>query len=306
MTIPEKWLLLLYGLPGKSGGARVSLWRQLKKSGALAFKTSASLLPDTAEHDERFQWLAQQVREAGGEATLLRVSEIEGVRPEELMRQFNEARAADYEVLRTGLSRLAAKKKPTAADCAELERCAQQFEEIRRVDFFECPRAQDVEMLLARAAGRDGKPKKAGLVLQAKKYAGRAWLTRPRPHIDRVGSAWLIRKFIDPMAKFVFATDPARHPEALPFDMAGAEFSHHGEDCTFETLVKRFGVDDATVRRIAEIVHDVDLGDEKFGRMEGRGLDLVLRGWAKANVSDEEILHRGGECFEALYLALAK
>ncbi|MBI5771235.1 MAG: chromate resistance protein [Verrucomicrobia bacterium] len=305
MTMPDKWLLLLYGLPGKSGGARVSLWRQLKKSGALPFKTAASLLPDTPEHDERFQWLAQQVREAGGEATLLRVSEIEGLRAEDLVRQFNEARAADYEALRPALSRIAGKKKPTAAERAEIERCAQQFEEIRRVDFFGCPRAQDVEMLLTRVADRDGNPGKAGAILQTRKYAGRTWLTRPRPHIDRVGSAWLIRRFIDPRAKFVFATDPARHPEALPFDLTGVEFSHHGEDCTFETLVRRFGVTDAAVRRIAEIVHDVDLGDDKFGRTEGRGLDLVLRGWAKENVSDQEILDRGGECFEALYLALA-
>jgi hypothetical protein len=306
MIRSEKWLLLLYGLPAKGGGARVRLWRQLKKCGALPFKTSASLLPDTPEHHERFQWLAQQVRDAGGDVTLLRVSEIEGLSSAAVVRQFNELRAADYDALRPGLAKLIAGKKGQAGGhfAAALEKLTRQFEEIRRIDFFGCPRAQDLRMLFQRAAALPQATGKAGPRLSPKQYARRTWLTRPRPQIDRVGSAWLIKRFIDPQARFVFADKPAEHPAAIPYDMFEVEFSHHGDDCTFETLVKRFNLTDQAVRKMAEMVHDTDLGDGKFQTTECVGLDRILKGWAQAGKSDEELIGLGSECFEALYQSL--
>jgi hypothetical protein len=155
-------------------------------------------------------------------------------------------------------------------------------------------------MVLQRAAGvRNGNSKKSP-TLTAKNFIGKTWLTRPRPEIDRVGSAWLIRKFIDPKAKFVFNTDPAGHPSAIPYDMFEVEFSHHGDDCTFETLVKRFGITDKAILKIAEMVHDADLEDGKFQTTSCVGIDQVLKGWAKSGLSDDELLKRGGECFDAL------
>lgn len=150
MSASEKWLLLLYRLPTKHSSARVSLWRQLKKSGALPFTTSASLLPDSTDHYERFHWFAQQVRDAGGEATLIRVTDVEGVSHADLVRQFNEARAKDYDVLTADLTKLIAAKKRKAGESfpTDLEKLVRQFEEIRKVDFFGCPRAQDAQMLL--------------------------------------------------------------------------------------------------------------------------------------------------------------
>jgi hypothetical protein len=142
--------------------------------------------------------------------------------------------------------------------------------------------------------------------LEAGKFVGRTWLTRPRPGIDRAGSAWLIRKFIDPKARFVFGMEPAKQPKALPFDMADAEFSHHGDDCTFETLVKRFGIADKAVLRMAEMVHDADLEDGKFQRYECIGVNRVLSGWAKSGLSDGELLGKGIECFEGLYRELTR
>lgn len=306
MSGTEKWLLLLYRLPTRNSGARVSLWRQLKKSGALPFTTSASLLPDSAGHHERFQWIAQQVRDAGGEGTLIRVTEVEGVSHADLVRQFNEARAKDYETLTADLTTLIATNRRKAGDSfpADLEKLVRRFDEIRKVDFFGCPCAQDAQMLLQRAAGVGGARGKAPPKLSAKKYAGRAWLTRPRPQIDRVGSAWLIRRFIDPQAKFIFANDPKQHPSAIPYDMFEVEFSHHGEDCTFETLVKRFALTDPAVRKMAEMVHDTDLEDGKFQTTECVGIDCLLRGWAKTGLTDDELLARGTECFEALYQSL--
>lgn len=308
MTVPKQWILLLYGLPTKKGAARVNLWRQLKKCGALALKTSAYLLPDKPEHHERLQWLAQQVRAGGGEATIIHVTEIEGLKHEEIVRLFNEARAADYAALLAPLNELIArnKKRLDESFAAELEKLTRQFDEIRKIDFFDSPRAQDVQMLLQRAAGlRNGKSE-SSLPLTAKKFVGKTWLTRPRPEIDRVASAWLIRKCIDPKARFVFAANPAKHPNAIPYDMFEVEFSHHGDDCTFETLVKRFGITDKVILKIAEMVHDADLEDGKFQTAECIGIDRVLKGWGKSGLSDDELLQRGGECFDALYQQLKK
>jgi hypothetical protein len=303
MRISNQWLLLLYGLPTKKSAARVNLWRQLKKAGALPLKTSAYLLPDQPQHHERFQWLAQQVRDGGGEATIIHVTEIEGLGSDDIVRQFNEARAADYAPLLESLNELIAqnKKKLGESFSTDLEKFTRQFEDIRKLDFFDCSRAQDAQMLLKRAAGLRGGKSKSAPMLSARKFTGKTWLTRPRPQIDRVGSAWLIRKFIDPKARFAFATDPKKHPDAIPYDMFEVEFTHHGDDCTFETLVKRFGITDKAVLKIAEMVHDTDLEDGKFQTTECMGIDQVLKGWAKSGLSDEELLKRGGECFDALY-----
>jgi hypothetical protein len=308
VTIPNKWILLLYGLPTKKSAARVNLWRQLKKCGALPLKTSAYLLPDKAEHHERLQWLAKQVRDGGGEATIIHVTEIEGLASDDIVRQFNEARAVDYAALLPALTELIARNRKRADESftADLEKLTRQFEEIRKIDFFDCSRAQDAQMLLKRAAGLRGGKSKNAPPLAAKKFTGKIWLTRPRPEIDRVGSAWLIQNFIDPKARFIFSTDAAKHSDAIPYDMFEVEFSHHGDDCTFETLVKRFGITDKAVLKIAEMVHDTDLEDGKFQTTECVGIDQVLKGWARSGLSDEELLKRGGECFDALYQQLKR
>lgn len=308
MTTRQKWLLLLYGLSTRSNTARVNLWRHLKKCGALPIKTSAYILPDEPQHHERFQWLAQQVRDKGGEATIIHASEIEGLAHEEIVRQFNQARGADYAALVPALTTLISKRKKQFDEsfAVNLERLTQQFEQIRAIDFFDNSRAQEVQVLLKRAAGlRDGKPALFRR-LRLKKFVGKTWLTRPRPQIDRVGSAWLIRKFIDPQARFIFGADPSKHPEAIPYDMFEVEFSHHGDDCTFETLVKRFGIADKGALKMAEMIHDADLEDGKFQTVECIGIDRVLKGWANAGLSDSDILARGWECFDALYRQVQK
>jgi hypothetical protein len=299
------WLLLLLRLPATHKTERVSVWRKLKKSGAIQIKTSTYLLPDNPPQYEHFQWLAQQIRDFGGDATLVRVQEIEGIPNEKLIALFNRARDEEYGAIKTALHDLLARGRKTDPEtkAAELERLTRQVRAIRDIDFFQSSRGQDVEMLLRRA---EGTPKKALLRLEAKNYRGKTWLTRPRPEIDRVGSAWLIRRFIDPRAKFVFAATVPSNREILPFDMVDMEFSHHGDCCTFETLIRRFGIKDKAVRRIAEMIHDADLEDEKFQRSECIGIDRVLKGWAKEGLPDEEILRHGFECFDALYSFLQK
>jgi hypothetical protein len=298
------WLLLLYSLPPNTGALRLSLWRQLKRLGAVSLKTSASVLPDRPDLYESFQWLAQRVREQGGNATLVRANDVDGVSDDELIAMFQEARTADYvEVIEAVRQLLPLKGKKSKTGPEELEKLASRFQTIRQIDFFDCPKAADVEMLLRRldgaASGAEAKS------LSIKNYQKRTWLTRPRPEVDRVGSAWLIQRFIDSKATFVFATDASAHPTALPYDMVGVEFGHHGDDCTFETLIKRFTLDDSGLKKIAAIIHDADLGDGRHGTHDGAGLLAIFRGWAQMGWTDHDILVRGFDCFDALYRQLS-
>jgi len=300
------WLLLLFSLPTNRNTERVAVWRRLKKMGAVQIKTSTYLLPDEPAQYEQFQWLAQQIRDYGGDSTLVRAQEIEGLTKEKVIVMFNDARAKDYAELRKSLQSFIGRRKKIDAEIAgaELERLTRQFREIREVDFFDSARGHDVAMLLRRAEGRSTARRLA--VLDAKQYQGRTWLTRPRPEIDRVGSAWLISKFIDRKPKFVFAPSADAVPGAIPFDMLDAEFSHHGNYCTFETLIRRFAISDKVVAKIGEMIHDADLDDARFQRIEAVGIDRVLKGWAKQGLTDQEILRRGFECFDALYTFLQR
>src|SRR5437660_9235391 len=194
----ERWLLLLYGLPTKRNSARVSLWRKLRKFGAVQLKTSAYLLPDQPVNYERFQWLAKQIEDAGGDATLIRVEEIEGFSAARIVQLFNNARAEDYEQLMESIRHAVRRRNKEEGEkfAGELERFQRELIQIQEVDYFNCPVAQDAQMVLGEAGRvmkrRDAKPR-----AQSRDYQGRIWLTRPRPEVDRVGSAGLISRFID-------------------------------------------------------------------------------------------------------------
>jgi hypothetical protein len=283
----------------------VAVWRRFKKIGAVQIKTSSYLLPDLPPQYEHFQWLAQQIRDFGGDATLIRVQAIEGISNEKLIALFNRARDEDYGAIKQALHAFQARGRKSNPDTrtAELERFTGQFRAIREIDFFQSARGHEVQMLLRRG---QGSRKRVLPRLDPKNYRGKIWLTRPCPEIDRVGSAWLIRRFIDPKAKFVFGAAVSSNREVLPFDMVDVEFSHHGDCCTFETLIRRFGIEDKAVRKIGEMIHDADLEDAKFQRNECIGIDRVLKGWAREGLSDREILRRGFECFDALYSFLQR
>src|SRR5437899_9242330 len=273
---------------------------------AVHIQTSSYLLPDAAAQYAQFQWIAEQIREYGGDSTLVRAQEIEGLTKEKVTALFNDNRAKDYGELRKSLQSFITQRKKMEAEQAasELERLTRQFREVRAVDFFDSPRGHDVAMLFRRAEG----PKRSRQLetLDVKQYQGKTWLTRPRPEIDRVGSAWLIARFIDRKPKFVFASTADAIPDSIPFDMLDAEFSHHGNYCTFETLIRRFAISDKVLAKIGEMIHDADLDDARFQRIEAVGIDRVLKGWAKEGLPDKEILRRGFECFDALYSFLQR
>jgi len=299
------WLLLLVRLPASHSTERVAIWRKLKKSGAIQIQTSTYILPDEPSRYETFQWLTQHIRDAGGDATLVRAKEIEGLSDERLIDLFNAARAKEYVALREMLRPLIAGAGRRSNLGGKLDRIRKQFREIRGTDFFDSPKAKEVEMVLRKLEetqpGSKTQPK-----LEPRDFRGKTWLTRPRPEIDRVGSAWLIRKFLDPKARFIFGDKRPSKRRVLTFDMLGADFSHDGDDCTFETLIRRFEIKDKAARKIAEMIHDADLDDDKFQRSECLGIDRVLKGWAKQGLPDKEILRRGFECFDALYAFLQR
>lgn len=294
------WLLLLVRLPATHSAARVAIWRKLRKSGAVQIQTSTYILPDCPPRYETFQWLAQHIRDAGGDATLVRAKEIEGLSNERLIELFNAARAKEYATLREMLRSLMTSSKRTSDLRDKLDRFRKQFREIKQTDFFESPKARDLEMMLQKLEGTQP-GSKTQWKLEPRDFRGRVWLTRPRPEIDRVGSAWLIRKFVDPKAKFIFDAKRPSNRRALTFDMLGGDFSHDGDDCTFETLIRRFAISDKIIAKIGEMIHDADLDDDKFQRNECIGIDRVLKGWAREGLPDKEILRRGFECFDALY-----
>ncbi len=278
----------------------MEVWRRLKKYGTLPLRTSGHLLPNTAENQERFEWVAATVRKYRGEASVAQIQAIDDLPSDKLRQMFLDARANDYEALMRDLKKFSAKRKHRPLDIARFRR---RLQEIAAIDFFGSPLRGRAEALLESADSvGSAKAIPHSASKDKKQYAGRVWITRPRPGIDRVSSAWLIRRFIDANARFVFAEDPGRHPNAIPFDMFQAGgFGHRGDDCTFETLRKEFAIRDPKVGIIAEIIHDADLADQRFGRSEGVGLDKVLIGWAQQDISDEELLRRGMELIEGLY-----
>jgi len=297
------WLLLVFSLPAKSASQRVEVWRKLKRFGVLPLRSSGYVLPNSAMNQERMDWLAAAIRGYKGQASGVQVQGFDDPPAKRLEQLFIEARAADYQTILHDLKRivsLTAVRRPPG----KLNRIRRRFLEVVEIDFFESPLRAQIEKLFAEAddaAAKVGRSYKQ----RAREYLNRVWMTRPRPGIDRVSSAWMIRRFIDPKARFVFGDDPSMHPDAIPFDMFCPQgFGHRGEDCTFETLSKQFAIRDRRVKRIAQIIHDADLADDKFGRTEGQGLDRVLTGWARQDLPDDELLQRGMDLIEGLYEAM--
>jgi len=269
----------------------------------VPLKSSAYLLPDSPDRYEQFQWLAQEIQRDGGDATLLRVDRIENMQEPDVVRQFQEARNHDYAALAERYRKLLKGRGPRLIE--ELARLAREMARITEIDFFDAPGRREVERareaVEERTASGRGRPAGTAPPLDLAALKGRRWVTRPRPHVDRIASAWLIKRFVDPAAEFVFAPPDQIPADAIPFDMAGVEFGHHGEDCTFETLLRRTGLRDRKLAVLAEIVHEADIKDQKFAREEARGIDLALRALLSAIKDDHEALAQGMTLFDGLY-----
>jgi hypothetical protein len=294
------WLLLVFTLPTAKASARVGVWRKLKIYGALTLPASGYVLPNNPMNLERFEWLATSIRSSKGQAAVAHVRSFDALKDDQIERMFNETRTLDYQGIERELKKLTALRAQGKAE-ADVARLKKRLQQIVEIDFFGCPIRARIDEAL-RVAERRGEKDERRTKHNRKDYLGRTWITRPRPGIDRVASAWLILRYIDSQAKFTFDKDPRRHPEAIPFDMFHAGgFGHVGNDCTFETLVKSFGLDDSGLQLVAHAIHDADLADDKFGREEALGIDRILDGWNKNGKSNDEVLRKGMEMIEGLY-----
>jgi hypothetical protein len=307
-------MLLIHQIPPTPAYLRVKIGRQLARIGAVAIKNSVYALPRNDETQEDFQWVLREIVKGGGDASLVEARFIEGLSDEQVVALFQGAREADYREL-AGQVRAASSAFPrrgTVPDdrrpelARQVARLRQRAAELAAIDFFGAPGREVVEGLLSGMEARmrtveGNEPVKAPL--QASEHRGRTWVTRTGIKVDRMASAWLIRKFIDPEARFKFV--PAKGYQQgegeLRFDMFEAEFTHEGEFCTFEVLVQRFGLADPALRAIAEIVHDIDVKDAKYGREEAPGIGQLVAGIAAAHSEDEARLVRGTALFDDLY-----
>ena len=305
MQEDARWLLLVFTLPTSKASERVQIWRKLQRFGAIAFRNAGSLLPNTPENQERFEWLARTVRASHGEGSILQIQAIDDLPAQALQDQFRNARAADYTALIEDLQKL---KPSVRGPSSQVLRLRRRFEDIVAIDFFTSPLRARAEEALAKAEQTETKNnlRERGSASKAK-YQKRTWITRPRPGIDRVSSAWLISRFIDAKPKFIFDTSPAAHRDAIPFDMfQGVGFGHERDRCTFETLCLAFDISDHKVLTIEQAIHDADLEDGKFGRPEGHTMNQILRGWAAQNVPDDELLRRGMDLIEGFYHSISR
>jgi hypothetical protein len=299
-----QWLMMVFSLPSSKASERVQIWRKLQKFGAINFRNAGYLLPNTPENQERFAWICTAVRGHKGEASVLQVESADDVSPEGLRDLFRQAREIEYAALRKELQ----KQKPqTGPPSAQLVRLRKRFDEIVAMDFFGSKSRSAVEQLLNSLTKPQAEQMAIRPEVAKKDYQSKTWMTRSRPGIDRVSSAWLITRFIDPKARFIFADDPTKQRNAIPFDMYGkAGFGHESDRCTFETLCRAFGIGDKRALLIAEAIHDADLEDGKFGRHEGHAMNQILRGWAAQHIPDDQLLRRGIDLIEGFYNSIPK
>ena len=312
-SIAAGWVLLIHQIPPKPDYLRVKIGRRLQRVGAIAVKNSVYVLPDGDQSVEDFQWIRREIVDGGGDGSVCRAAFIDGLTDDQLRDAFRAVRDADYEEIAQAARAIQLPARARGRDATgrgedEISRLRKRFAAVAAIDFFEATgrAAADkalnaVEMKLAPANVRQAV---ATSRVDRGKYRARTWVTRKGVFVDRIASAWLIRRFIDPDARFRFV-DPETYrpmPGELRFDMFEGEFTHDGDRCTFETLLYRFGLEtDPALTAVAEIVHDIDLKDAKYERPDTPGIETLLTGIARNTPNDEERIEHGGALFAALY-----
>jgi hypothetical protein len=313
------WLVLFYQLPAKHSPARVKAWRRLHRIGAVTLKNSAYVLPNSAEAREDFEWIKTEIIAIGGQAVVLASEALDSATGQDITALFRTARGQDFDAVRQDaraiLERLGARAPGGSARrrlVQSIRRLRERFREIEAIDFFDAPHRSEAAQTLDELDQRTKKgqlmakrPTPSQAALDVNRYRGRVWITRSRPGVDRMSSAWLIRRFIDPDATFAFG-DASMQPTMIPFDMFGAEFGHHGTSCTFETIAQRFGIADPAVAWLGRIVHDLDLKEETYSAPEKAAVGRMIEGLRRMYPDDRTLLDEGITMFEALYRSYAE
>lgn len=309
-----RWLLLIHQIPPKPNYLRVKIGRRLQGLGAAAVKNSVYVLPRSDQALEDFQWVRREIVGGRGDASICEARFVEGLSDAAVEALFCAAREADYGALIKEARQLQGsltRRSERPAGAREkagvtLLRLRKRLGELAAIDFFGASGRDTVEGLLAaveaglRPPGTEAPDRPRASPADVR---SRTWVTRSGVHVDRMASAWLIGRFIDPEARFKFVRGQEYEPEPgeLRFDMFQAEFTHDGDLCTFEVLLRRFGLEDSALREVAEIVHDIDLRDGKFARPEALGMDRLIAGIAMRHQEDDARLRDGVTALEALY-----
>jgi hypothetical protein len=308
-----RWLLLIHQLPAKPAYARVKIWRRLKGLGAVTVKNSVYALPANVETQEDFAWLVKEIAELGGEAFVCEAQLVDGLGDSEVQALFDAARDEDYAAIASAARDLAMRRADAATDEARTEiatqvaRLHKQLDEIVAIDFFGADGREPAEGLVS---GLEATLQQEETIVSAQQAGGgpgdwkdRVWVTRQGVQIDRIASAWLINRFIDEAARFKFVPGTGYKAELgeLRFDMYEGEFTHRGDRCTFEVLLADAGLVDPALTAIGEIIHDIDLKDDKYGRKEAAGIRALIAGIASASNNDTQRLARGAVLLDDLY-----
>jgi hypothetical protein len=317
----DKWLLVFYTVPSNPVSNRMKLWRKLSKAGAVQLKGSVYILPHSEDHYEFLQWLISEVATMRGDGAFVSVNKVETMDDDEIKALFNQQREREYLLMGQRFEDLSRKVQSAHKGTrsysmnqlgVELNKLQKDYEQIRGIDFFSSKEGIELGKRIA-ALGREIKTtsapaSKARPVLPAARrvedYQGKTWVTRKHPFVDRMASAWLIRRFVDKNARFQFIDERelgGLGKDSVSFDVRGAEFTHVGDLCTFEVLAKVFGIKDKALRKVAEIVHELDTKDDKYANPETSGLEKILQGIKKTATSDADALEKGMEVFEMLY-----
>ena len=302
------WLLLAHQLPTRPSKLRVKTWRRLQLIGAVPTRNSVYVLPNNAQCREDFEWIRGEVVALGGEATVF-VAEALDASDDDLVALFRRARDGDYQAWKREVRQL--RRPPRGRRRAAgnrddwvraVRRLRERLNEIERIDFFHAPAGRDASRTMTELENLVAGPVTPAVaeapMLNWTAFRNRRWVTRPRPGVDRMASAWLIRRFIDPKATFRFAEQP--RDSDVPFDMYAGEFSHHGPACTFETLARRFNLVDPAVVRIAQIVHDLDMKERRYAPPEAPAVSRIIDGLQELHADDHTLLEHGMAMFEAL------
>jgi hypothetical protein len=311
---PARWLLLIHQFPAKPAYQRVKVWRRLQSLGAVAIKNAVYALPANEQTQEDFEWLLKEIRDGGGEGLICEARLIDGLSDDEVERMFNAVREADYDALAKEVRSLA---DPAGTEVApseikgRLTRLRANVAQIAGIDFFGANGREVVDGLLTgletaleKEVPMEQETPHGPLVIGGRgAMSGRVWVTRRGVYIDRIASAWLIKRFIDPAATFKFVAGKGYEPRPgeIRFDMFEAEFTHEGDRCTFEVLLLKAGLTDPALNAMAEIVHDIDLKDGKFAREETGGIAHLVTGLCTANKEDTARIERGSTMLDDLY-----
>ncbi len=307
----QPWYLLIHQVPPNPLYLRAKVRQRLVKVGAVPLKKSVYVLPRREDCLEDFEWIAEEAKAGGGEAYVCEAEFVEKATNEALVERFRKERNIEYDAFAKEIrewGRQAARRSganPPEEDLpSRLARARKRLEEIARNDFFQAKGKREAERLLERLGKRyerrtDSMATKGNL---RKDLVGRTWVTRRGVKVDRISSAWFVRRFLDPNARFQFVDpDSGVRSGEVRFDMVGGEFTHEGDRCTLETLIVRSGVEDPALQAVAEIVHDIDLKDAKFERPETPGIQRVLNGLFLEHEDDDSRLDRGFALFDELY-----